>query len=256
MRASGSTRAKPLKRTSRLVGAAVSVGVLEVDDVGGGGDQQAALPGEHAGDLLQAVGEDAGPVRAAVPIAVFQQADAASGLLAGIRIVREIQHFSHEDASPGIEGHLDRVHHVRLGGKQLHPEVGMNPACFAATPGGTGAPHPGGGRSPAGAAGTHPATRSISEGQSPAGWQNHGRFHGDRRRQTRRATAGVRRRGVRVPAAPRRSSGELHKPLNVSAWLRILAVRWPHRSYTQTTSAASVRRHLPFGSSASHSASV
>ena len=108
------------------VGTTVSGGVFEVDDVGGGRDQQAALPGEHAGDLLQAVGENAGPVQAAVSIGVLQQTDAASGLLTGFRIVGEIQHFSHKDPTLGVEGHLDRVHHVRLGGKQLHPEVGMN----------------------------------------------------------------------------------------------------------------------------------
>ena len=61
------------------VGKAVSGGVFQVEDVRGCRDQQAALPGEHAGDLLQAVGENSGPVQAAVAVAVLQQTDAASG---------------------------------------------------------------------------------------------------------------------------------------------------------------------------------
>ena len=62
-----------------MVGKAVSGGVFQVEDVRGGRDQQAALPGKHAGDLLQAVGENSGSVQAAVAVAVLQQTDAASG---------------------------------------------------------------------------------------------------------------------------------------------------------------------------------
>ena len=109
-----------------MVGKAVSGGVFQVEDVRGGRDQQAALPGKHAGDLLQAVGENSGPVQAAVSIAVLQQTDAASGRLTGFRIVGKIEHFSYEDASPPVEGHLDRVQHIGLGGKQLDPKVRMN----------------------------------------------------------------------------------------------------------------------------------
>src|SRR5206468_3912121 len=59
------------------VGLVVAVGVLQVPDVGGRGDEHPALPGDDAGRPEQAVGEDVGLVEAGVAIGVAEQADRA-----------------------------------------------------------------------------------------------------------------------------------------------------------------------------------
>ena len=62
------------------VGLVVAVGVLEIEDVGGGGRQDSSLPGQHRRDLQKMVGEDRGLVDAAVAVGVFEVADTAARL--------------------------------------------------------------------------------------------------------------------------------------------------------------------------------
>ena len=65
------------------VGPTVAVGVLEVNQVRGGRDEHAAVPGEHAARPVQAVGEHRGVLVAAVAVAVLEPLDPARGRATG-----------------------------------------------------------------------------------------------------------------------------------------------------------------------------
>ena len=64
------------------VGLAVAVGVFQEEDMGGGGDDEAALPGEEAVGEEEVVGEECGVFVEAVAVSIFEGADAAGGGLA------------------------------------------------------------------------------------------------------------------------------------------------------------------------------
>ena len=72
---------KPESTTRLLVGLAVAVGVLEVEQLGAVGDVGAAVARLDAGGDQQAVGEDGGLVGLAVAVGVFEDEDLVVGLL-------------------------------------------------------------------------------------------------------------------------------------------------------------------------------
>ena len=71
-----SSRPKPVTTTSRLVGLAVAVGVLEEEDVGRVGDPDAAVADGDARGDVQPLGEDGELVGLAVAVGVFEDLDA------------------------------------------------------------------------------------------------------------------------------------------------------------------------------------
>jgi len=105
------------------VGDAVTVVVLHIDNVGCAGYDQAAFPGHDAADCEDIVGEDGHPVRFAVAVRVFEQADTGARGLARGRVIRIVHHLGHVDTAVLVEHHLDGTHHLRLGSEQLYVKV-------------------------------------------------------------------------------------------------------------------------------------
>jgi hypothetical protein len=103
--------------------APVAVAVLEVEDVGRGGDEDPVLPAHHAGGHHQPVREDRASVRPSVAIRVLEELHAARG--AGVE--RIAGHLDHEDAAVLVEVHRHRVRDVGLGRKQLDLETLLDP---------------------------------------------------------------------------------------------------------------------------------
>ena len=73
----GIALAEPGQDDGADVGAAVSVGISEVEDVGRGRDQDASPPGHHAGREREAVGEDRAPLEMAVTVPILQELHAS-----------------------------------------------------------------------------------------------------------------------------------------------------------------------------------
>ena len=71
-----SSRPKPVTTTSRRVGLAVAVGVVQEEDVGRVRDPDAAVADGDARGDVQALGEDGELVGLAVAVGVFEDLDA------------------------------------------------------------------------------------------------------------------------------------------------------------------------------------
>ncbi len=113
--------AEPGEDDAAAVGLAVAVGVAEVEQLGAVGDVGAAVAGLDAGRDEQAVGEDGGPVGAAVAVAVLEDEHPVVGLLAG----RDLGiHLGADDPEPSlrIEVHLDRLGQHGVGREQVDLE--------------------------------------------------------------------------------------------------------------------------------------
>src|SRR5262249_23248366 len=82
------------------VGLAVAVGVLEVPDVRGGGDVDAAVPAGDAGRPRQSLGKNVAGLVKAVAVAVFEQPHAPQRGVAGFERVGVVAHF--DDVKPTV----------------------------------------------------------------------------------------------------------------------------------------------------------
>ena len=107
---------------ARLVGLAVAVGVLEVQQLGAVGDVGAAVARLDAGRDQQAVGEDGGLVGPAVAVAVFEDQDLVVGDLARLDLRIDLGAGDPEPAR-GVEVHLDRLGDQRVGREQVDLEA-------------------------------------------------------------------------------------------------------------------------------------
>src|SRR5208283_5500241 len=85
--------AKPGEEKLAMVGLAVAVAVLGVEDVRGRGDEHPAAPGHHAGGKRQAVQERGRLVVDAITVGVFQEPHDAAGLALAIDSERIIPHL-------------------------------------------------------------------------------------------------------------------------------------------------------------------
>ena len=112
---------KPERTTRRLVGLAVAVGVLEVEQLGAVGDVGAAVAGLDAGGDQQAVGEDGGLVGLAVAVGVFEDDDLVVGLLARLDLRIDLADAT-QSRPCGVEVHLDRLGEQRVGGEEVDLE--------------------------------------------------------------------------------------------------------------------------------------
>jgi hypothetical protein len=104
------------------VGLAVAIGVLEEPDVRRGRDEDAAPPGHDARRVRDLVHEEADAVDLAVAIRVLQQPDPAGRRPEGV-----VRHLGDVDAPVLVEGHRDRVHHIRLRGDEVDAEARLEP---------------------------------------------------------------------------------------------------------------------------------
>ena len=75
------------------VGLAVAVGVLGINDVGGGTDQHALLPRRDAVGKVDLVEKDGRLVVLAVAVGVFEQTDAAARLIIPLEAGGVVEHF-------------------------------------------------------------------------------------------------------------------------------------------------------------------
>ena len=194
-----------------MVGKPVSGGVFQVEDVRGCRDQQAVLPGEHAGDLLQAVGENAGPAGGPSPSLSSSRTDAASGRLTRFRIVgrssisatktrpRASKAISTGSTTSGSEAN------------SFHPEVRMNPHALQRLPGRPGRRVLVAGTARQEQQGTLPGPRAISEG-APCGLANAWEVSRDRRPGNGPAGGSL---GAGAAACAGRPSGELQQARRV-----------------------------------------
>jgi hypothetical protein len=104
-----------------LLRLAVAVRVLQVPDVGRGGDEHALAVTHHARRQHEPVGEHAAALEAAVAVAILEQPDAAGG--PGVE--RIARHLDHEQAPVLVEIERDRRGDVRLGRHELDRVAGF-----------------------------------------------------------------------------------------------------------------------------------
>ena len=114
----------------RFVGFAVAVGVPQVNEVGAVGDVRAAIARRDAGGDQQAVGEHRRLVGLAVVIGVFEHEDLVRRGLTRLDLRID---FAGGDPEPslGVEVHLDRLRHHRIGGPEVDFEAIGHHKCAA-----------------------------------------------------------------------------------------------------------------------------
>ena len=105
-----------------LVGLAVAVGVLEVEQLGAVGDVRTAVARLDAGGDQQAAGEDRGLVGPAVAVAVLDDEDLVVGDLPRLDLRIDLRAGDPEPAG-GVEVHLDRLGDDRVGREQVDLEA-------------------------------------------------------------------------------------------------------------------------------------
>ena len=106
-----------------MVGLAVAVAVLGVEDVRGRGDEHPAAPGHHAGGKRQAVQERGCFVVDSITVGVFQEPHDAPGLALAIDSERIIPHLHHPELAVGPPVQRDRVLHQRFARGDLDLEA-------------------------------------------------------------------------------------------------------------------------------------
>jgi hypothetical protein len=102
-----------------VVGLAVIVCVLEIQNIGSRGDQNATPPAHDARRQHQRVREHARSLELPVAVSILEQFDPA-----GWRNVQRItRHFHDEHPAILVDLHRDRALDVRLAGDELDPEA-------------------------------------------------------------------------------------------------------------------------------------
>ena len=99
------------------MGAAVVIGVLQVNDVRGIGDDHAALPRHGAGRQAQTLGKRGGMFVEPVAVAILEQLDATGGNVPGGHAVIGIaRHLGHIHAAVFVEVDTYRIDDIGLTG--------------------------------------------------------------------------------------------------------------------------------------------
>ena len=107
--------AKAREQRLPAIGASITVGVAEMDELGAVGDIRAAVTRLDAGGNQQAIGEDAGLVRLTIAVAIFQDDDPIVGHLAGENLRIDLG-AGHPQSAGRVEVHLDRLGDQRIRG--------------------------------------------------------------------------------------------------------------------------------------------
>ena len=106
------------------VGAAVVIGILQVNDVRGIGDDRTALPRHRAGWQAQTFGKGRGVFIETIAVAILEQLDATGGDMPGGHAVIGIAgHLGHIHAAVFVEVDAYRIDDIGLTGHQLGPEA-------------------------------------------------------------------------------------------------------------------------------------
>ena len=119
----GVVAGEPGKHHFSRVGFAIAVGVFEVENVGGGGHKDPAVPAEHAGGPREIVGVNGAAVEAAIAVGVFEQAHATEVRL-GVAEFGVIDHFDDEQASVLVEADFNGIANEGFGGDEFDAETG------------------------------------------------------------------------------------------------------------------------------------
>jgi hypothetical protein len=106
-----------------VIGLAVAVSILEIEDVGSGCDDDAAPPAHDAGRQHQPIGEHGALVGTSVAVCVFEQLHASRG--SGVHGIA--RHLQNEPAAVLVDVHGDRRLDVRLGRHQIDAEARVEP---------------------------------------------------------------------------------------------------------------------------------
>ena len=104
-----------------VVGLAVAVAVLGVEDVGRAGDEHAVAPGHDAGRERQAVEEVGRLVVPAVAVGVFEDPDDAPRLPLAVDAERVVAHLDDPELAVGAPVEGDRVLDQRLAAPPARP---------------------------------------------------------------------------------------------------------------------------------------
>ena len=104
-----------------MVGLAVAVAVLGVEDVRGARDQDTLSPGHHAGREAEPVEERRLLVIPAVAVGIFQESDHAAGLALAVDAQRIIAHLDDPELAVGAPIEGDRVLDQGLGLQPARP---------------------------------------------------------------------------------------------------------------------------------------
>ena len=115
-----------------LVGFAIAVGVLEIEDVRRSADKHTAVVAGDRGGPRQPVGVDRALVELAVFVGVHQQPNLAEILVVVFRIAA---HFDDKQSPVLVEGHRDRIGDQRFGGDLFDAKAGSATVnVFSASP--------------------------------------------------------------------------------------------------------------------------
>ena len=113
---------EPGEEDLAMVGLAVAVAILGVEDVGRRGDEHAVPPGHEAGGKRQAVEERRRLVVAAVAVRVLEEPDHAAGLALAVDAQGIVAHLDDPELAVGAPVQRDRVLDQGLAGGQLDLE--------------------------------------------------------------------------------------------------------------------------------------
>lgn len=121
----GHTEPEPTEPDFAQVGFAIACGVLEIEDLGRGGNEDAAVPRRDGSGETEVLGEKGAEIGSAIAGAILEKPDGAAGCSIGPEAVRIIAHFDDEHASVRIETERDRIDHIRFGGEQVDLKIRM-----------------------------------------------------------------------------------------------------------------------------------
>src|SRR5262249_31283612 len=107
-----------------LVRLAVAVGVLGVEDLGGGRHNDALAPRHDTGRETDFVEEDRRLVVLAVTFGAFEKLDASPGLALAVYTERIVAHLDDPELAVRTPGEADRILHQRLRHDQFGDETG------------------------------------------------------------------------------------------------------------------------------------
>jgi len=117
--------AEPRENERVNIGFPVAVGVLEIEEIRRGEDEDAAIPAGDTGWPREVFGEDDGAIVAAIAIGVLEELHATKLLLALFGVVA---HLDDVETAVFIEGHGDRTFDERLGCHELEMKTGLHRA--------------------------------------------------------------------------------------------------------------------------------
>ncbi|GIW88617.1 MAG: hypothetical protein KatS3mg108_2941 [Isosphaeraceae bacterium] len=112
-----------LKPDVPLIGPTIAVGVLQIEDLRGGRDDQAPAPGEQPVGEKQPLGKGDRMLKEPIPIAILEPLNSALRVLARTRTVGIVTHLDDIEPPGLVKRHRDRALDLRLTGHQLHRQA-------------------------------------------------------------------------------------------------------------------------------------